>query len=161
MNLYVLRHAIALDRTDWKGADAERPLTKGGIRKMKDVAKTLKKMDLRIDWILTSPYRRAYDTAVIAAKALHLEKRLKISKLLQPEGDPKPLVKRLALDYRSWEAVLLVGHEPYLSGLISTLIGGGALEMKKAGLAKLSAASLTYASCATLEWLLPPKLLRY
>lgn len=164
MNLYLLRHAIAAEKEEWKGSDAERPLTKDGIHKMKDIAKAMKSMDLEITSILTSPYRRAYDTAMIAAKALKLEKSLRISKTLATDGDPKQLIKKLALDYRSWESVLLVGHEPYLSGLIGVLISGQAnagILFKKAGLAKLTSHSLTYDRCATLEWLLTPKLLKH
>ncbi len=68
MNLYILRHAIALDPSEWKKSDSERPLSKEGIRKMKKAAKGMRRMDLHFDWILTSPFRRAYDTAQIVAK---------------------------------------------------------------------------------------------
>jgi phosphohistidine phosphatase SixA len=56
--------------------------------------------------------------------------------------------------------VLLVGHEPYLSGLVSLLASGGAtltVVMKKGGLCKLTTGSLIHGRCATLEWLLTPK----
>ncbi len=97
MNLYFLRHAIAADKTEWKGADSDRPLTKDGIRKMKKAAKGIKRLGIPVDWILTSPYRRAYDTAKIVAKELKLKKQLRLSKSLTPSGDPKPLVRHLAL----------------------------------------------------------------
>jgi len=54
---------------------------------------------------------------------------------------------------------LLVGHEPYLSELISVLIAGDAgagIMLKKGGLCRLSATSLRFSRCATLEWLLTP-----
>jgi phosphohistidine phosphatase len=163
MILYVLRHAIALDRTEWKGAEADRPLTKEGMRKMKEVAEGMKALKLSFDWILTSPYRRAFDTAKITAKALKAEDKLKISKSLRPDGDPKTLMRHVALDYRSWESILLVGHEPFLSRLVSVLLIGSPdapLELKKGGLCKLNAAALTYGRCATLEWWLTPKISR-
>jgi phosphohistidine phosphatase len=163
MNLYLLRHAIALERTEWHRADSDRPLTEDGIRKMKTLAKGMDRLNLKIDQILTSPYRRAYETAVIAAKALKLTNVVRVSKLLTPEGDPKALVRRLALDFRSWETVLLVGHEPYLSRLMSVLTGGNtdfSLILRKGGLAKLSCDSFTFGKCATLEWLLTPKILK-
>lgn len=163
MNIFILRHAIALDRSDWKGSDSDRPLTDEGIRKMKKAAKGIRRLDLRIDWILTSPFRRAYDTAMITAKELNLKKKMRLSKSLSPEGDQKALVRHLALDFKTWESVLLVGHEPYLSGLIGTLTTGikeGGLELDKGGLAKLTADSLTHGQCAKLEWLLTPKILK-
>ena len=58
------------------------------------------------------------------------------------------------------DRVLLVGHEPNLSELISLLVSGDAslnLAMKKGGLCKLSAEALSPRRCATLEWLLTPK----
>lgn len=161
--LYILRHGIAADKADWKGPDSDRPLTQEGIRKMKKAARGIRRLDLEIDWILTSPYRRAYDTALIAAKELKAKKKLKIVRSLAADGDPNALLRHLARDYRSWETVLLVGHEPYLSRLISVLISGdpnASLALSKGGLAKLTADSLTYGKCATLEWLLTPKTLK-
>ena len=163
MNLYFLRHAIAAEKTEWHGSDDNRPLTKEGLRKMKKAAKGMRRMGLEVDWILTSPTKRAYDTAMIAAKELKAMKVVKVTRLLAVDGDPKALTRRLALDFRSRDSVMIVGHEPYLSRLISTLIAGEAkvdLEMGKGGLAKLTADSLTDGPCATLEWLLPAKLLK-
>jgi len=163
MNLYFLRHGIAADKTEWKGSDSDRPLTKDGIRKMKKAAKGIRNLDLKLDWILTSPYRRAYETAEIAAKALKLRKKLRVFKSLAPDGDAKTLVRHLALNFRSWESVMMVGHEPYLSSLISVFLSGKAgsgMELEKGGLAKLSADSLAYDQCAHLDWLLTPKILK-
>jgi phosphohistidine phosphatase len=55
---------------------------------------------------------------------------------------------------------MLVGHEPYLSGLISLLVSGDSdcrIVMKKGGLCKLSVGTLKHGRCAALEWLLTPK----
>ena len=163
MILYVLRHAVALDRAKWRQADSERPLTKEGVKKMKKIAKGMQQAGVQFDWILTSPYRRAFDTAKIVAEAYDCRKQLKVSRSLASDGDPKTLMRHLALDYRSWETLLLVGHEPYLTRLISVLVGGTpeiSLTLKKGGLARLTASSLAYSRCASLDWLLPSKLLR-
>jgi phosphohistidine phosphatase len=163
MNLYFLRHGIALDRLQWHKRDADRPLTPEGVQKTKKVARGMRKLGLKFDWILTSPYRRAYDTAMIVADCYKASKKLRILKSLAADGDPQQLVRNLALDYRTGDSLLLVGHEPYLSRLISVLIGAKdplAIDLKKAGLCKLAADSLTYGPCAALEWLLTPKLLK-
>jgi len=163
MNLYILRHAIAENKPKWKGPDSDRPLTKEGIQKMKKAAKGIRRLGILADWILTSPYRRAYDTAMILAKELKVKKQLKVSKMLAPDGDQKALVRHLGLNFRSWESVILVGHDPYLSQFISVLTSGTkqlALELDKGGLAKLTSDSLTYDQCARLEWLLTPKILK-
>lgn len=164
MTLYMLRHAIALDRSDWRGKDSDRPLTPEGRRKMRKAAQGIKRLKLDVDWIITSPYRRAYDTAEIVAKTLKAKKKLRVLKDLASNGDAAGAMRHLALDYRSKDSLLLVGHDPYLSRLVSVLIGAErplALDFKKGGLCKLSADSLTYGPCATLEWWLPPKLLRH
>jgi phosphohistidine phosphatase len=163
MNLYFLRHGIAMEKPEWKGSDPDRPLTREGIHKMKKAAKGIRRLDLEIDWILTSPFRRAYETAVIAAKELKLKKKLKVTKMLACDGDPKALIRHLALNFRTWESVMVVGHEPYLSGLISVLVGGRekiGLALEKGGLARLTTDSLAYDQSARLEWLLTPKILK-
>ena len=163
MNLYLLRHAIALDKTDWSKSDAERPLTDKGRKKMAEAAKGMKRLGVAFDWMLTSPHRRAYDTAQIVAKEYKAEKKLRLSRSLMPDGDPKALMRHLALDFRAWETVLLVGHEPYLSKLIAVLIGGADAQFRlQKGRPVLSGRrrTLTYGRCATLEWLIPPKILR-
>ncbi len=76
MNLYFLRHGIAADKPQWKGSDSDRPLIKEGIQKLKKSAKGMRRLKLHFDWILTSPYRRAYDTAQIVAKESSATKKL-------------------------------------------------------------------------------------
>src|SRR5438552_545120 len=147
MTLYFLRHAIALDRAMWHAKDSDRPLTPEGRQKIRKAAKGMKRLKLGFDWILTSPYKRAYDTAKIVAKTLKAKKKLKVVKDLASSGDPQRLMRHLAQDYLSKEKLLLVGHEPYLSRLVSVLIGAEkplALDFKKGGLCKLAADSLTY-----------------
>jgi phosphohistidine phosphatase len=159
MDLYILRHAIAGDRESFDGPDSERPLTRQGRKKMRCIAKNLKKLDLKFDVILTSPFLRAKETAEIVAKEFHRENALKLSSHLKVGGDPASLVREINTSYKKFDNILLVGHEPYLSGLISMLISGKkdlSITMKKGGICKLSVESLGYGRCATLEWLMAP-----
>jgi phosphohistidine phosphatase len=83
-----------------------------------------------------------------------------LSDSLTPGGSTKKLVEVLNRLQPSPESVLLVGHEPHLSGLIALLVSGReafAVVMKKGGLCKLSTESLKPGRCAALEWLLTPK----
>src|SRR5262245_36346525 len=73
MNLYLLRHAKACDRSKKWTPDSKRPLTPEGEEKMYDVARGIKKLDLSFDVILASPYARALRTAQIAAEVLKLK----------------------------------------------------------------------------------------
>jgi phosphohistidine phosphatase len=161
MNLYLLRHGIAVEPgTPGYAKDADRPLTPEGGRKLRHVAGAMAALELSFDLILSSPYLRARQTAEIVAEALKARKRLELSDSLAPGGSAKKLVELLNHLQPPPEHVLLVGHEPYLSGLISLLVSGDAslaVVMKKGGMCKLSIESLKPGRCATLEWLLTPK----
>lgn len=161
MNIYVLRHGIAVERgTKGFDKDADRPLTSKGKRQLRNSAGGMKKMKLRFDLILSSPYERAKRTAEIVAEELKLKKRLKFSDLLKYEGDPEELVRQLAALTPAPKDLLLVGHEPYLSRLISQLTSGyenTAIDFKKGGLCKLETEKLRPGKCAQLAWLLTPK----
>ena len=160
MNLYVLRHGVAVEPgTLGHGNDSERPLIPKGERRLRSAAAAMKKMDLSFDLILSSPFLRAGQTAEIIAEKLKLKKRLQFSDALTPGGSMGDLVKQLNGWKPAPESVLLVGHEPYLSGLIALLVSGderAAIEMKKGGLCKLETDSLRAGGCARLIWLLTP-----
>jgi phosphohistidine phosphatase len=158
MNLYLMRHAIAAEPEEGV-EDSQRPLTKSGLKKLEKIARNLEKLDLQLDVILTSPYLRARQTADVVADALDMKKKRVVeSENLIPLGFAEKLVEEI--NAREPAAnLLLVGHEPFLSQLVGMLTAGDAslqIDMKKAGLCKLSMEHLTYGRCATLEWLLTP-----
>ena len=160
MKLYLLRHAIAAERDpDKYPDDALRPLTAIGSKKMIKVAEALDKMGLQVDLILSSPCVRARQTAEIARKHLHLKKdRLLLIDALVPSGDPGQLIAEIQAKYLV-DKLLLVGHEPDLSNLISWLLCGDTsipITMKKAGICCLSVGQLVAGKCAGLEWLINP-----
>jgi phosphohistidine phosphatase len=161
MNLYILRHGIATEPDARAFAkDADRPLIPEGKRKLGQIAEAMEALELSFDLILSSPYLRARQTAEIIAEALKAHKKLELSDSLTPGGSARKLVDLLNHLQPPPESVLLVGHEPYLSGLISLLVAGDAsfaVVMKKGGLCKLSTDSLEPGRCAALEWLLTPK----
>jgi phosphohistidine phosphatase len=161
MNLFILRHAIAVEPGSAGFAkDADRPLTPKGERKLWKIAEGFEQLEICFDWILSSPYLRARQTAEIVAEVLDIRKKLEFSEALTPGGSPARLIDTINSQKPKPENVLLVGHEPYLSELISLLISGSKnipVTMKKAGLCKLVVESLHNGQCATLEWLLTPK----
>ncbi len=161
MTLYILRHGIAVEPgTPGYAKDADRPLTPEGERKLRQIGKAMKALELSFDLLLSSPYLRARQTAELVAAALKSRNRLELSDSLTPGGSARKLVELLNSLQPRPESVLLVGHEPYLSGLISLLVSGKptfAVVMKKGGLCKLTAESLQHGRCAALEWLLTPK----
>jgi phosphohistidine phosphatase len=161
MNLYILRHGIAADLdTHGLANDADRPLTPEGERKVWQIAEAMEKLEVSFDLLLSSPYLRARRTAEIVAEHLEAGRRLELTDALTPGGSTRRLVELLNRAQPSPEGILLVGHEPYLSGLISLLVAGKetfGVILKKGGLCKLTIESLKHGRCADLQWLLTPK----
>jgi phosphohistidine phosphatase len=161
MELYLLRHGPAVERgTRGFEDDAARPLTPKGRRQLRKISTAIKKLERDFDLILSSPFLRAKQTAEIVAAGLELKKRLKFSNALAPGGAAEILLRQLAREHSAPKTVLLVGHEPDLSRLISLLATGGLqlqMDFKKGGLCKLEVEKLCAGKCATLAWLLTPK----
>jgi phosphohistidine phosphatase len=161
MNLYILRHGLAVDPgTPGYPKDSERPLIPKGESKLRKIAKAMQELGISLDLIISSPYVRARQTADIVAKAYGARGSLELSEELTPGGSPRQLIESLAHRKPEPREVLLVGHEPYLSELISLLISGDtslSITMKKGGLCRLTADPLEFGRCASLDWLLTPK----
>jgi phosphohistidine phosphatase len=162
MDLYIVRHGIAVDREDPKcPPDPDRYLTEDGIEKTKAVAKGLSTLGISPDLFLSSPYLRATQTAEIFADALGYPKRkIRQSELLLPGGEPTLFFRELAKDKHS-STVCLFGHAPQLDDLIATALGSKhhLTALKKAGVAYLELKRISPPS-AQLVWLATPKLLR-
>jgi phosphohistidine phosphatase len=158
MNLYLMRHAIAVE-ADENTEDSQRPLTEKGRKRLGKIARNLAKLDLTFDLILTSPYLRARQTADMVADTLNIKPKYVVeSENLTPLGFADKLVEEI-LAHEPVEFLLIVGHEPFLSQLIGILVADDAglcIEMKQAGLCRLSTERLIYGRCATLEWLMTP-----
>ncbi len=158
MNLFFLRHAKAHPRGPKFRPDSKRPLTREGEDKIYDVARGIKKLRVKFDLILTSPCVRALRTAEILAE-VYKSKKMFVTHNLTPESAPEDAIKELNENFASLENIVLVGHEPYMSRLISVLLTGGpdtAIEFKKAGLCCVTVKELRHAKCASLNWLLKP-----
>jgi phosphohistidine phosphatase len=161
MELFLLRHGPAVERgTRGFDDDAARPLTPKGRRQLRKTAAAMKQLETDFDLILSSPFLRAKQTAEIVATGLKLKKRLKFSNALAPGSPPAILLRQLEREQPTPKRILLVGHEPDLSHLISLLVTGGLqlqLDLKKGGLCKLKAGKLLAGKCALLAWLLTPR----
>jgi phosphohistidine phosphatase len=164
MNLYFMRHGVAVDRAD-SGAgsdDRERQLTPKGIKRMNKAAKGLATLSLSFERILTSPLERARQTAKIVAQILQLEDRVEEIEQLSPEQSAQDLLSGLVA-YSGKKEILLVGHEPQLSSTISVLLSGtsgAVIRLKKGGLSCLQVDGLPPRDSAVLHWALTPKQLR-
>jgi phosphohistidine phosphatase len=155
MKIYFLRHGVAVDAEDWKGNDYDRPLTGDGRERMAGEAKAIRKLDLKLDAILTSPLVRAKETAEIVAR--ELKTTFKEDDRLGDDFDVSAL-ETILQGCADLKSLMLVGHEPSMSSVIGRLIGVARLDLKKGGLACVE---LPDASTMTGELLslIPPKVL--
>jgi phosphohistidine phosphatase len=161
MKLYILRHGDAAEHGDPRYKENERPLTPKGIQRTKQLAHTLREMEISFDVILTSPLTRARQTAEIVARGVRPQTKPELTDYLTPSGNMEKLVEEINVIRPVPEVVLLVGHEPYLSCFISLLCVGGTdlpVRMKKGALCRLEVEALSCSRCAILEWLLQPRL---
>jgi phosphohistidine phosphatase len=159
MNLFFLRHGKAQARSPQWRPDSKRPLTREGENGMFDVARGIKALGVSFDVILTSPYIRALRTAEILAEVYDSQKIFETASLA-PDADAKDVIDEIDENFSNAGEIVLVGHEPSMSGLISTLLTGEdgmAVELKKAGVCKLTIEKLVFGKCACLNWLLAPK----
>ena len=156
MNLYVLRHGLARERNGREYAnDDERPLTAKGVKRMIRQVKGMRALGLTMDVIVTSPLVRAMQTAEIVHGGLREPGRLVVSNGLRPLEHQATLLEELAAEYTSMGNVMVVGHEPHLSGLISFVVTGTedrVIRVKKGSLCKLVAPRLGYGRCGWMEW---------
>lgn len=132
-----MRHAEAgeADSARWPD-DRDRPLTAAGRREHAAVAAALRRMDLRFDRVLTSPLRRARETAEITVRAYGAAPVPEPTELLGDRAEPASTLAGLAAVEAG--TLLAVGHEPTLSRLAALLIdrdGRARIEMAKSGVA--------------------------
>jgi phosphohistidine phosphatase len=162
MNLYIIRHAIAVDEgtSDYE-SDSERPLTDKGRKKMRQIAKGLRALGVEFDLILSSPYVRAQETAEILADVFKMKKKIAFSDNLIPIAEPNLLIAEVNENH-SVDSLALVGHEPHLSSLVGLLTAKSTqldIKLKKGGVCYLTVDDLHHEHDATLEWLLTPGIL--
>jgi phosphohistidine phosphatase len=159
MNLFFLRHGKAYARSVKWRPDSKRPLSTEGEKKMFENARGIERLDLSFDLILTSPYLRALRSAQILAEVLK-SKNLVETHGLAAEATPKDIIDEINGKYPGAGQIVLVGHEPFMTHLISILLGGHenlAIDLKKGGLCKLSITTLRLGPCACLNWLMTPR----
>ena len=162
MNLYIVRHAIAVEPgTPGYDDDSQRPLTDTGRKKMKKIVKGLRQFEVELDLILASPYVRARATAEILASEFKMKKKIAFTDNLIPPGNFDSLIDEIGEKY-AVDNLALVGHEPMLSRFVSFLMTGNpdaAITLKKGGVCLLSAEDLRHERRAALQWLLTPAIM--
>lgn len=155
----MIRHAIAVERSP-EIEDADRQLTERGRRRFKQVVRGLRALDLRLDRILSSPWRRAAETADLALPLLRSGGSASVCAHLaqSPKAELLSAIAETAVP-----RVAVIGHEPWLGELVALLTTGEprhgeTIPLKKGGIAILEGAPTP--GGMQLRALLPPRVLR-
>jgi len=161
MELYFLRHGLAGQHGDPKYKDDSlRPLTGQGREKILRAAQGMQALSLKFDAILSSPYLRAIQTAEIVAEIYKLKnKTIHRTDNLLPPAPIEKLLKEVCSDFPRSKNILLVGHEPHLTEMVSALLRCDQpldIDFKKGGLCCLSVPKPLGHSGAIFNWLLTP-----
>ena len=165
LNLYILRHASAGTRRDNPKIDIKRPLDKDGKRHCLHLAHVLNGLKLSFDLIISSPLKRCLQTAQLIGTETGYETRILHAKALEPQATYAQF-QRLVGECRTYENVLMVGHNPTLTQFLGQLIAPASLDdgsptpanvrMRKGTIARVSLDR----GPTLLQWMLDPRLVR-
>jgi phosphohistidine phosphatase len=157
--LYLFRHGLAVPHGTPEIEDDDRQLTDEGERRVRQVARGLKRIKVKIVKIATSPLPRALRTAEIVAEALGDPDSVEAFDELRPGRDASAI--RAWLATRAESRLMIVGHNPSLSDLLALLTTGDTLhaycELRKSGVAALTGDPR---GLYQVDWIARPKLFR-
>jgi phosphohistidine phosphatase len=157
MEIYILRHGIA-EEARAGDSDAGRALTEAGREKLGRVLERARAGGVAPSLILTSPYRRAVETARLAGQTLGCRKIVETG-VLTPESTPEEVWDEICAHCRE-RSLMLAGHQPLLGMIVAFLLGTSALQidLKKAALVCIDQEGFTSAPHGVLKWMLTPRL---
>jgi len=160
--LYLVRHGIA--EVNSTAGDPDRQLTDEGVRKFQQAALGLKRLGVEPDVVLSSPLRRAEETARLLVKTLAPKVAVELFQPLAPGHPPEDVLQALR-PYRRAQQVVMVGHQPDLGELASQLLTGSTtlalLPFRKGGVAAIALSAIPPRETGTLQWFVTPKQLRW
>jgi len=159
MILYFLRHASAGQSLSNPRKDEKRGLDRDGVEQCGVVGRALAAMDVQVDAMLSSPLKRAAQTASLVGNELSYEGKLQLEDALRP-GASFADFRRLLDKYAKRESIMVVGHNPSLSEFVGRIISEtgceAVVDLKKGAVAKVELGR----NSAALQWCLTPKILR-
>ncbi|PYV98377.1 MAG: phosphohistidine phosphatase [Acidobacteria bacterium] len=159
MIIYFLRHANAGQHVSNPKKDEKRALDETGVEQCGYVGRALAALDAQVEVIISSPLKRAAQTASLVGNEMGYEGKLQLDNALRPEagfGDFRKLLDK----YSKYESIMVVGHNPNLSEFLGRSISEtgceAGVELKKGGVARIELGR----NSAVLNWCLTPKMLR-
>lgn len=160
MTIYFLRHASAGKNRSNPRQDEKRPLDKEGISQCREVGRALAACDTQVDAIISSPLKRATQTAALVGNEIGFEGAIKIERALRPDATYAEFRETLR-KYSKFDSIMIVGHNPTESEFCSRLLTQGdepeVIDLKKGGVARVE---FNGKSDAELTWCITPRLVR-
>ncbi|HKT25843.1 MAG TPA: phosphoglycerate mutase family protein [Terriglobales bacterium] len=157
MIIYFVRHASAGQKKLSGKKDEKRPLDADGVQQGTQMGRILSSMEIGVDAIISSPLKRATQTAALIANEIGYESKLHIENALRPEAKYDHF-RDMLRDYSKYESIIVVGHNPNFSDFLGRTIAGSGerahVEMRKGSVAKIESKQKKY----VLDWLLTPRL---
>ncbi|HEX4067945.1 MAG TPA: phosphohistidine phosphatase SixA [Acidobacteriaceae bacterium] len=158
MNLYILRHASAGTRRANPVIDVKRPLDKEGKQQSLLVGRFLSSLNVQFDRVVSSPLKRALQTASLVSNETGYDAKIEVSSALSPEaGVPK--FHELIRGLEKYDNVLVVGHNPNIPVFLGSLLAPSArisTRLRKGAIARIDCTRVP----GTLHWLVDPRILR-
>jgi phosphohistidine phosphatase len=159
MIIYIVRHASAGQHLTNPKKDEKRPLDADGIEQCGVMGRALAALDAQPDVIISSPLKRATQTASLIGNELGYEGKLLLEPAMRPEASFADF-RRMLDKYSKHEAIMVVGHNPSISEFLARMIAKAGCEaqvdFKKGAVARVE----TVRHSATLNWFFTPKIAR-
>lgn len=156
MIIYFVRHASAGQKKFSGKKDEKRPLDSEGISQCTHMGRILASLDVSVDTVISSPLKRATQTASLVANELGFEGKLAIENALRPDAKYEQF-RDMLRKYSKAESVMVVGHNPNFSEFLGKVIADNGsrsfVEMKKGAAAKVESDQKKF----VLHWLLTPR----
>jgi phosphohistidine phosphatase len=160
MIVYFVRHASAGQPKSNPQQDARRPLDKEGVEQATQMGRVLASLAVQVDTIVSSPLKRATQTASLIANEIGHEGKLVFSPALAKGGSIEDF-RQLLQKHEAQDAVMVVGHNPGLSRFLSHMLSAGStdgsVDLKKGAVARVD---VDARNRAVLKWCINPKVVR-
>jgi len=118
MEIYLMQHGESFT----KNTDPERSLTPQGEEQIHLSAKALKKLGVKLDLVISSPKKRARQTAQIVAMEIgYPQDSIEVTEALEPTVPAQEFLSYLASQNLK-NQVFLAGHLPSLGKIASALL---------------------------------------
>ena len=157
MIIYFVRHASAGQKKLSGKKDEKRPLDADRVQQCTHMGRVLSSMEVGVDAIISSPLKRATQTAALIANEIGYEGKLHIENALRPEAKYDHF-RDMLRDYFKHEAIMVVGHNPNFSDFLGRIVAGSGerahVDMRKGSVARVESKQKKY----ILDWLITPRL---